>query len=64
MLVPGHSYLLCIYKTQINVQPLIEVQSSMSHLDICPSDLCPFSSSQIGVQFSNLGPFLTQIEIQ
>jgi hypothetical protein len=32
----------------------------MSHFyvsDLCASDLCPFSNSQIGVQFSNLCPF-------
>ena len=51
-----------ICKTQIDVQPLIDIQSSnpclISVIDICTSDLCPFSNSQIYVRFS-----LSQIDV-
>ena len=53
-----------IFKTQINVQPLIDVQSSnpcpisKSQTSV-PQIYVLFSNSQIGVQFSNLWPFLT-----
>jgi len=50
-MLPSAIYIY-ICKTQIYVQSLINVQSSNP-------DICPFSNSQICIQFSNLWPFLT-----
>ena len=42
-----------------NRRPILKSLSDFYFTYICPSDLCPFSNSQIGVQFLNLWPFLT-----
>ena len=42
-----------------NRRPIIKSMSNFYVTDICTSGLCPFSNSQIGVQLSNLWPFLT-----
>ena len=40
-------------------RPILKSLSDFYFTYICSSDLCPFSNSQIGVQFLNLWPFLT-----
>jgi len=58
----GECYTQYKCKTQIDVQPLIDVQSSNPCLISTSQTSVPqiyvlFSNSQIGVQFSNLCPF-------